>query len=60
MKYKGKMKKITSKSDPDDYVDNLLTAVWDMYEHMIYEAAMSKAESRRIILRDVKGALDNA
>ena len=54
------MKKITSKSDPNDYVDNLLTAVWDMYEHMIYDAAMSKAESRRIILRDVKGALDNA
>jgi len=54
-----KFKNIKKNSPPITYQDNLFIAVSDHFMEMIVNADLSRKESRKIILRDVKFIIDD-
>ena len=56
MKYKN----ISSKSSPDDHLDNLFIAVSDIFWSMVLDSDISEKEARRLIIRDVNLFIDES
>ena len=54
MKYKN----LSSKSSPDDHLDNLFIAVSDIFWSMVLDSDISEKEARRLIIRDVNLVID--
>ena len=56
MKYKN----LSSKSSPDDHLDNLFIAVTDIFWSMVLDSDISEKEARRLIIRDVNLVIDES
>ena len=56
MKYKN----LTSKSSPDDHLDNLFLSVSDIFWSMVLDSDISEKEARRLIIRDVNLFIDES
>ena len=56
MKYKN----LSSKSSPDDHLDNLFLSVSDIFWSMVLDSDISEKEARRLIIRDVNLVIDES